>query len=43
MNRFKRPLEQLLPQYRAFKREDAATRQLCYELGATDMAEFDAY
>ncbi len=43
MGRFKRPLEVLLPKYKNFKMEDSENRLMAYELGATDMAEHDAY
>lgn len=43
MGRFKRPLDALLPKYRLFKMEDNENRLMAYELGATDMAEHDAY
>ena len=43
MSRFKRPLDGLLPRYREARRIDNETRLMAYELGATDMAEYDAY
>lgn len=43
MSRFKRPLTTLFPQYRQARRTDNETRLLAYSLGATDMAEYDAY
>ncbi len=43
MSRFKRPLETLRPAYYAARQTETEARLLAHALGATDMAEYDAY
>jgi U6 snRNA-associated Sm-like protein LSm1 len=43
MSRFKRPLEQFMPQYREVRRVEGQAKLLAQQFGATDMAEYDAY
>lgn len=43
MGRFRRPLESLYPRYRQRQSEMVAERLAAFDLGTTDMAEYDNY
>lgn len=43
MAKFKRPLEVLLPRYRAARTEEQARRRLETALGVADVGDFDFY
>lgn len=43
MGKFKRPLEVLLPRYKAWKAEEVARRKAETALGINDLYDFDFY